>query len=58
MAWAFLIVFIVAFIAAWTITYSIRRNCNDWYKRDLGIFSYWVHIEIGSNQKGCPGGQP
>jgi len=49
------IIFLVAFlIAAYTIKYTVDRDCTDYYKRDTGVAGYWVHIEIGSTDRGCP----
>lgn len=54
LALAFMIVFLLVFFFTMLITYTIRRDCNDVYVRDLAGAGYWLHIEIGSTKPGCP----
>lgn len=55
MAYAFIVLFIISFVAVYTIRYSLKKDCSDIYKRDVKIFSYWIHVESGSLKDGCPG---
>lgn len=57
LAWAFIVVFTISFIAIWTVTYSIRRDCVDYYDRNLNLGQYWVTVQIGSTKPGCPNEQ-
>lgn len=54
LAGIFLFLVLVMFIAVWTVTYTIRRDCQHPYHRELKLFSYWVNIQSGSTQKECP----
>lgn len=53
LAVAFVIVLLVVFVSVYTIRYSIRRDCNDPYRRDIKLFGYWLHVESGSTKDGC-----
>lgn len=53
-AWAFLALVLVTFIAVYTITYTLRRDCTDVYDRTLKFPGYWLHIEAGSTKSECP----
>lgn len=53
-AWCFLIIFAVVFIAVWTITYTIRRDCSRPYNRDIKVAGYWLHVDAGSTAAECP----
>ncbi len=41
-------------VIGWTIAYIVRRDCHNYYKRDLKLLSYWVHIEVGRDKLDCP----
>jgi len=45
-------------VTIWTIAYTIRRDCQDVYKRDIKVSNYWLHIEAGSTKLGCPQYEP
>lgn len=55
LALGFMVIVFFVFMVTVTITYSLRRDCFDVYNRDLSLGSYWLHIEAGSNDPGCPG---
>lgn len=55
LAWAFILLVLFMVIAISTITYAIRRDCQHPYNRDIKLFSYWLYVEAGSNEPGCPG---
>lgn len=48
------VLLLIMFITAWTITYTIRRDCSNYYHRDMKVAGYWVHIQAGSTAKECP----
>lgn len=50
----FVAVILISFIAAWSIKYSLDRDCTNLYKRELKVLGYWVDVRAGSNDKGCP----
>jgi hypothetical protein len=54
LAIAFLVITFIVFVTVWTITWGIRRDCSDVYKRDLKVGGYWLYIQAGSNDTGCP----
>lgn len=54
LALAFIVSILFWGIAIWTVTYTLRRECNDVYKRDIKTFGYWLHIEAGSTDMECP----
>lgn len=51
----FLLFLFVWFVAIWTVTYAIRRDCQQPYDRDLKLFGYWISVKAGSTKDGCPG---
>lgn len=53
-AWISSALLIIVLIAAWTIKYTVDRNCNDPYTRDIKLFSYWINLNVGSTDPGCP----
>ncbi len=53
-AWAFIILSFIYIMHLWTVTYTLRQDCNNVYSRDIKLFGYWQHIEIGSTKDGCP----
>lgn len=54
LATAFIIFSLIVFVLLFAITYTIRRDCTNPYRRDLKIVGYWVHIQAGSNSPSCP----
>jgi hypothetical protein len=44
----------IVFLAVWTVTYTVRRDCSDVYTRNVGAFGYWLHVQAGSTKAGCP----
>ncbi len=54
LALTFLFVLLIIFIAGWTIRYSLEKDCQDYYKRDISVLGYWIHVESGSNKNDCP----
>lgn len=54
LALGFIVLMLAAFIAVFTITYSIRRDCRNYYKRNIKLAGYWLHITAGSTTDGCP----
>jgi hypothetical protein len=53
-AYAFLIVVVIFLITVATIRGVVEHDCSNYYKRDLKIFSYWIHVEVGSTKDSCP----
>lgn len=53
LALLFIINLLFWFIAFWTITYSVRRDCTNPYHRQIKAFSYWAVINIGSGKAEC-----
>ncbi len=49
----FVVVFIV-FVSIWTVTWGIRRDCEDVYKRNVETAGYWIHLTAGSTKPNCP----
>jgi len=54
LAGIFLFVLLVVFIAVWTVTYTIRRDCQHPYNRNIKVFGYWLQVDAGSTKKECP----
>lgn len=54
LALIFMISLLIWGIAIWTVTYTLRRDCTDVYKRDVEAFGYWLRVEAGSTKKECP----
>lgn len=54
LAYAFIFSVLLVGISVWTVRYSVERDCQNYYKRDILVFSSWVHIESGSTKKDCP----
>lgn len=50
----FILVLLILFIIVWTVTYTIRRDCQHPYHRDLKLAGYWLHIQAGSTKHDCP----
>lgn len=46
------LVFVI--LCAMVIRYSVKRDCENYYRRDLRIFGYWININVGSADEGCP----
>lgn len=53
LAYAFIFMSLVVFITLWTITYSIRRDCQRPYDRHFRILGYWAEVRIGSGKDEC-----
>jgi hypothetical protein len=54
LAGGFIFFTLITVMVVMTITYAIRRDCNNPYHRDLKIAGYWIHIQAGSNDLSCP----
>jgi hypothetical protein len=50
----FLFCLLIVFITIWTLTYTIRRDCTDVYRRDFEVAGYWLHVDAGSTRPECP----
>jgi hypothetical protein len=55
-AWAFLFLVLVILIITATIRAVVEHDCANYYKRDIKVPGYWIHVDVGSTKSGCPGG--
>jgi hypothetical protein len=53
LALAFVLSVLIIFIAMWTVRYSINRDCQNPYQRNIKVFGYWIRIGAGSTKTGC-----
>lgn len=53
LAYAFIIILLIFFIAFWSIRYAISRDCSKPYDRHLKIGKHWVIVRAGSTANGC-----
>lgn len=53
-AWAMMVLLFLMILFGTAVGYSISRDCNNVYQAQLGIFGYWVHVQVGSQAEGCP----
>jgi hypothetical protein len=55
LAGIFLLLLLIGIIVISAITYAVRRDCQNPYEHTFSIGSYWFVLQVGSNNKGCPG---
>lgn len=53
LAGAFLVFLFFTVLIVSAITYSIRRDCSNPYRRTLEVGGYWLVIHMGSTEAGC-----
>lgn len=54
LALVFIVSLLFWFVVFNVISYSLRRDCEDVYKRRIGFAGYWINIYAGSDKDGCP----
>jgi hypothetical protein len=53
LAGAFVFLLLITILFVYGVTYSIQRDCNNPYGRNLKLFGWWITIHAGSTKQDC-----